>query len=368
MRTLSAVQSDKSILIVPFIYSDIGVLWTNQRESDLKIDSLAVRVDEIQDAFLPRKITVPPLVIVSSSKGTPNVFPLDCITALWTTNLGIPITRVDALVNTGPPPQTSRLFVAEESPHLYSSFFAPDPNPHVGGRQRAVITSALLKHLPSSLSRDALLSSLNSTLIVHPICSFHHLEARLRYLDDASHTLTVTTDISVAFFAVAAAAMTLGSLAYQAERRAWKMQPDFPESERDITKLFDLARLAIRLAGDTDDDRNDVMLALLLLIVFTLHALELDGHTAVVSGVASTPMLQQLGSLLDQLKRKAESKSLLMEIRPQGNQTLWSREQRRMLAAAVAYYDLYVPSPYLLSRPISSFLRAAPPSAAMSPI
>jgi hypothetical protein len=323
-----------------FIISDIGVLWTNQRESDLKIDSLAVRVDEIQDAFLPRRIVVPPLVIVSSSKGAPNVFPLDCISALWTTTLGIPLTRVDALVNTGPPAPTSRLFVAEESPHLYASFFTPDPKTQPGLRQRAVITSALLNHLPSSLSRDALLSSLNSTLIIHPICSFHQLETRLRYLDDSCHALQVTTDISVAFFAVAAAAMTLGSLAYQAERRAWKMQPDFPESERDITKLFDLARLAIRLAGDTEEDRNDVMLALLLLIIFTLHSLELDGHTAVVSGVASTPLHQQLGQLLDQLKRKADSKSLLLEVKTNSTPTLWNREQRRMLAAAVAFYDL----------------------------
>ena len=139
--------------------------------------------------------------------------------------------------------------------------------------------------------------------------------------------------------------MTLASLAYQAERKAWKLPFDVPESERDITKLFDLARLAIRLAGESEEEQMDCLLALLFLIVFTLHALELDGYRAVCSGVVPANIHSQLGSLLDLLRRKANNQSLLMEV--QGTvggsvtgMSLYAREQRRMLAGAVAYYDL----------------------------
>lgn len=320
-------------------HSDIGVLWNNQRESDLKIDSLAVRVDEIQDSFLPRKITVPTLVLVSTGKGALTMFPLDSITALWTTILAIPITRVDTMSNNNSS-HTGRLFVADEPLHLIAAFYdqseqLPPKQPNI--RPRAVITPAILNNLPSVLSIEPLLSSLNSILILHPLCSFRSLETRLRAFDTR-----VSSSFSVAHFAVAAASMTLASLAYHAERRAWKLPFDVPENERDVTKLFDLARLAIRLSGDSEEDQNDVLLALLFLIVFALHALELDGHAAVVSGVIPTHIHQQLGQLLDQLRRRAMNKSLLLEGATSASLSPYAREQRRMLAAAVAYYDFYV--------------------------
>ncbi|KIM28160.1 hypothetical protein M408DRAFT_23872, partial [Serendipita vermifera MAFF 305830] len=322
---------------------DIGVLWNNQRESDLKIDSLAVRVDEIQDSFLPRKITVPTLVLVSTGKGVPTMFPLDPITALWTTILGIPITRVDTMTGSSNT-TTSRLFVADEPLHLIAAFYdtaeqLPPKQPNL--RPRALITPAILNNLPSTLSLEPLLSSLNSILILHPLCSFRSLETRLRAMEPRA-AAGAGSSLSIAHFAVAAASMTLASLAYHAERRAWKLSFDVPESERDVTRLFDLARLAIRLAGDADEDQPDIILALLFLVVFALHALELDGHAAVVAGVVPTHIHQHLGHLLDQLRRRAMNKSLLLEGTSTANLSPYAREQRRMLAAAVAYYDFYV--------------------------
>lgn len=284
------------------------------------------------------------------------MFPLDPITALWTTILGIPITRVDSIdgSTTYPSTSTSRLFVADEPLHLIAAFYehannnntslSPPPLPPKQPihRPRALITPAILNNLPSSLSIEPLLSSLNSILILHPVCSFRSLETRLRAFDGRlapPSPCSTSETFTVAHFAVAAASMTLASLAYQAERKAWKLPFDVPESERDITKLFDLARLAIRLAGDSEEEQNDVLLALLFLIVFVLHALELDGHVAVASGVAPGHIHLQLGGLLDLLRRKAVNRSLLME-GARGEPSLYAREQRRMLAGAVAYYDL----------------------------
>ncbi|KAG8851076.1 hypothetical protein FRB91_008500 [Serendipita sp. 411] len=319
---------------------DINVLWNNQREADSRIETLAIRVDEIHDSYLPRRITMPPLVILASHMGSATVHPLDSVTALWVRTLGIPTNRVDALVTNGLLPPTSRLFDSQETSDLHTLFFSSEP---VSGsrRRRAVVTFALLQQLPSNMTCDTFITSLNSTLILHPICSsMHHLETRMRALYDPQHGLKLATDIPVSFFAVAAAAMTLGSLTYQTEKKAWKMQPEFPESEQDITKLFDLAKIAISLAGETDDDQNDVMLALLLLIIFTLHSREMDGYKAVVSGVAPSPIRQQLGQLIDTLRRKADMSGLLSEPPNTTQSSLWSRESRRSLAAAVAFYDL----------------------------
>jgi hypothetical protein len=287
------------------------------------------------------------------------MFPLDPITALWTTILGIPITRVDSIDSATNNPHgssssssstpTSRLFVADEPLHLIAAFYehASTPPPPLPPKQpihrpRALISPAILNNLPSALSIEPLLSSLNSILILHPVCSFRSLETRLRAFDGrlAPPSPCATNEtFTVAHFAVAAASMTLASLAYQAERKAWKLPFDVPESERDITKLFDLARLAIRLAGDSEEEQNDVLLALLFLIVFALHALELDGHAAVARGVAPSHIHAQLGGLLDLLRRKAVNRSLLME-GGRGETSLYAREQRRMLAGAIAYYDL----------------------------
>ena len=301
-------------------------------------------MDEIQESFLPRKIIVPALVLVSTGKGALTMFPVDPITALWTTTLGIPITRVDTMASTSnntASTSTARLFVADEPLHLIAAFYdsaeqLPPKQPNL--RPRALITPAILNNLPTALSIEPLLSSLNSVLILHPLCSFRSLETRLRAFD----TRVSPSAFSVAHFAVAAASMTLASLAYHAERRAWKLPFDVPENERDVTRLFDLARLAIRLAGDSDEDQNDVILALLFLIVFALHALELDGHAAVVSGVVPAHIHMQLGQLLDQLRRRAMNKSLLLEGGPSAMLSPYAREQRRMLAGAVAYYDFYV--------------------------
>ncbi|KAG8792046.1 hypothetical protein FRC17_008655, partial [Serendipita sp. 399] len=322
---------------------DINILWNNQREADLRIETLAIRVDEIHDSYLPRRITMPPLVIMASHMGSATLHPLDSVTALWATTLGIPTNRVDALITNGLLPPTSRLFDAQETSDLHTLFFSTEPAMSGSRRRRAVVTFALLQQLPSNMTCDTFITSLNSTLILHPICSsMHHLETRMRALYDPQHGLKLVTDIPVSFFAVAAAAMTLGSLTYQTERKAWKMQPEFPESEQDITKLFDLAKIAISLAGESEDDQNDVMLALLLLIVFTLHSREMDGYKAVVSGVAPMPIRQQLAQLIDTLRRKADMSGLLSEPPTVGGQqqpSLWSRESRRSLAAAVAFYD-----------------------------
>jgi hypothetical protein len=349
-------------------YRDIGVLWNNQRESDLKIDSLAVRVDEIQENFLPRKLTIQPLVFVSSSKGVANVYPLDCTTALYTSILGIPTTRVSALKtsvsssssSSSSSPftsRTARLFIAEENPQLYAAFFPPPGHHHPhhlmstggGARQRAMVTPALIQLLPTDLPRDSLLSSLSSTLILHPICSFQHLETRLRLLDGnnvGGAAYPPPQQATIALYALTAAAMTLASLAYQAERRAWKLPFDVPEHDRDITRLFDLARLSIRLAQEeTEEEKMDVLMALLLLVIFVLHSIELDGHAAVMSGVIGKPVVDTLATLIDQMRRKADSMGLLNECAQMnaavGKEVgaLWTREQRRLLGSAVAYYE-----------------------------
>jgi hypothetical protein len=144
--------------------------------------------------------------------------------------------------------------------------------------------------------------------------------------------------------------MTLASLAYSAERKAWKLPFDVPPSERDVTKLFDLSRLAIRLAGEggSEEERDDVLLAVLFLLVFVLHSCEMDGAARVASGVVGERVRAQLGGLLDLMRRKAGGRGLLMEQGGRDGVTaggggeggLYKREQRRMLAGAVAYYDL----------------------------
>ncbi|CCA72248.1 hypothetical protein PIIN_06182 [Serendipita indica DSM 11827] len=281
---------------------------------------------------------------MSSSNGIHQMHQLDTMTALWIRTLGVSPTRIQALPTPSYPSPSSRLFDSQETSSLHSFFFAPETSVAVGSRRKPVVTYPLLQQLPSSLSRDSLLSSLKSTLNLHPICFFHYeIEARMRALDDPINSLSPVTSIQVSFFAVVAASMTLGALAYHVERKAWKMQSEIPESERDLTKLFDMTRLAIALSGDTDDDRLDVLLALLILIVFTLHSLELDGYQAVLSGVAPSALQQQLRSLLDSMRQKAEISGLLIE--PLNNHTassVWTRERRRMLAAAVAFYDFHV--------------------------
>ncbi|CAG7849945.1 SubName: Full=Uncharacterized protein {ECO:0000313/EMBL:CCA67341.1} [Serendipita indica DSM 11827] len=326
---------------------DINVLWNNQREAELKIDSLAIRVDEIQEAFMPRKISVPPLVLTSSGSGAARTYQLDTIAALWISTLGISPNRIESISTPSPPatPFTTRLLEPEETSSLHSYFFVHGPSDAIGSRRKAVITHQLIQFMPSSLSRESLLSSLKSTLYLHPVCFFHYeIEQRIRILDHDSHSFaTQITNIPVSLFAVAAASMTLGSLAYQVERKTWKMPSEIPDNERDITTLFDMARLAISLSGESMEECFDAILASLILVVFLLHAYELDGYKTVVSGIASVGFQRQLGQLLDTIRRKSEYCGLLREP-PNKDQSssLWQREQRRMLAAAVAFYDFHV--------------------------
>ena len=306
---------------------------------------------------MPRKISVPPLLLVSSGNGAAQTYHLDTIAALWLSTLGISPDQIESVSTPPRTPFTTKLLETEETSGLHSYFFAHGPSDAIGSRRKAVITHQLLQLMPSSLSRDSLLSSLKSTLYLHPVCFFHYeIEHRIRTLDHDPHSFaTQVTNIPVSFFAVAAASMTLGSLAYQVERKTWKMPFEIAESERDITRLFDMARLAISLSGESMDECFDAILASLILVVFILHVYELDGYKTIVSGIASAGFQRQLGQLLDTVRRKADYSGLLREP-PNKDQssTLWQRERRRMLAAAVAFYDLYVYLCWLLCPNVSS--------------
>jgi len=297
----------------------------------------------MHDAFLPRAVPTPSLTTLATGNPATEIT-VDNVTFLWTMDLGVPLSRVIASPYTGSPCPTSILFGSPMGLEISQAFYAGGGNQY-NALSRPVVSSALINRLPSQAVRENLLTSLTTTLILHPICSTSNLERRLRQYDQIRQAGAVSNEMTIAFYAVSSAACALGALSYHAERRAWKLAPDFGEGEGgDPAKLYDLARQSLSLAenngANKEDDWSDMILAGLLLVVFVLHSRELDGYKAVMSGISSLAVRTELRRLATRIRFYADEMGLLKARAADPNAGLFRQEERHMLAAAVAYYTL----------------------------
>ena len=262
---------------------------------------------------------------------------------------------------------------------------------------------------PATTQSVVLLPALQSLLILHPICHFQRFQARCRLLEtyqpdgqpwaaqlaarmDQEGPETVYKDEEEPTFAMYAATMAglaVGALAHRAELRA-KGLP-IPSStpgltpgngdghhlhhqsgivagntpgitDADPTKMFAISLRALEKSGYLESTREmedaqpslgtDKVLAGLFQVLFLLFCGELeDSAEGVLDGVREERVSELLARIMASVRVTAGAVGLLSdpdEVTARWGHpgmTLWQKEERRRLAAAVVFYDAYVLCP-----------------------
>ena len=262
---------------------------------------------------------------------------------------------------------------------------------------------------PATTQSVVLLPALQSLLILHPICHFQRFQARCRLLEtyqpdgqpwaaqlaarmDQEGPETVYKDEeepTLAMYAATIAGLAVGALAHRAELRA-KGLP-IPSStpglahgngdshhlhhhpgvasgstpgitDADPTKMFAISLRALEKSGYLESTREmedaqpslgtDKVLAGLFQVLFLLFCGELeDSAEGVLDGVREERVSELLARTMAGVRVAAGAVGLLSdpdEVTARwghSGMSLWQKEERRRLAAAVVFYDAYVLRP-----------------------